>query len=405
MEEKEGNTLKLEEESLHQETFKPIDDALIFVGLVALKNPYPPEVRKAIKGCRELGVKINLVVSGDMQKARLMANQSGILNQEENMDGAVIEASEFRNSSKEDRKSIIDKIRIMVNCTPSDKLLMVQCLREKGEVVVATGTSIRDSPVLKEADVGLFIGKAGSEIGKENADMVMSDLNLATISAASELGRCVCNNLVKFLELQLTFNAVAFTVNSIVVLLTSTEVPLSAFQLLWVNLVMDVLGALALATSMVARAIPSDHQTKVYGEGPILTKNMWRNFAIQSVYQVTVLLTLYMKGKAILHVDNPVLKAMIFNCYVLCQVFALINARKMGKVDGIDHEMVLRDKNLIWFIAILGCILILQAAVVEIPAIVGHAGKLSLEQWCICIGIGSVSVLIDSTTKWIFKAM
>ncbi|KAA8523570.1 hypothetical protein F0562_009993 [Nyssa sinensis] len=188
IQEKEKPDLKLEEE----ENLKPIESGLTLLGLVGLKNPYPPEVRQAIEACRESGVKIKLVVGDNINMARFMATNSHILRPEEDVKGAVIEASEFRNTSEEDRMKMIDKIRVMANTSPTDKLSMVQCLRRKGEVVAVTGTCSRDSSSLKEADVGLCMGDNSAEAAKECSDIVILDLNFVTIYEILKLGRCVC---------------------------------------------------------------------------------------------------------------------------------------------------------------------------------------------------------------------
>ncbi|KAA8523571.1 hypothetical protein F0562_009994 [Nyssa sinensis] len=341
IQEKEKPDLKLEEEE-EEENYKPTESGLTLLGLVGLKNPYPPEVRQAIEACRESGVKIKLVVGDNINLARFMATNSHILRPEEDVKGAVIEASEFRNTSEEDRMKMIDKIRVMANTFPADKLSMVQCLRRKGEVVAVTGTCSRDSSSLKEADVGLCMGDNSAEAAKESSDIVILDLNFVTIYEILKLGRCVCNNLKKLIQSQLILNIAAFYINLILVVSTS-EVPLSPFQLLWVNLIMDALGALGMAAS-VSDPPPSDQIQFGGAAGPLITKTMWRNVVFQSLYQVTVLLILDLKGKAILDEDEKV-------------------------------------------------------AAIEIPAVVIHAGRLNPKQWCICVGIAALSLPIGWATR------
>ncbi|KAA8523569.1 hypothetical protein F0562_009992 [Nyssa sinensis] len=309
---------------------------------------------------------------------------------EEDVKGAVIEASEFRNTSEEDRMKMIDKIRVMANTSPTDKLSMVQCPRRNGEVVAVTGTCSRDSSSLKEADVGLCMGDNSAEAAKESSDIVILDLNFVTIYEILKLGRCVCNNLKKLIQSQLILNIAEFYINLILVVSTS-EVPLSPFQLLCVNLIMDALGALGMAAS-VSDPPPSDQIQFGGAAGPLITKTMWRNIVFQSLYQVTVLLILDLKGKAILDEDEKVLKAMIFNCYVLCQLFVLIsNAGDIKKMNVLEGLLL---HNNCWFLVVVGTILILQVAAIEIPAAVIHAGRLNPKQWCICVGIAASSMPI-----------
>ncbi|CAK9155561.1 unnamed protein product [Ilex paraguariensis] len=179
---KKKESLKLEEEEAEEEEeeeeeeiLKPIEYGLTLLALVILKNPYTPQVREAIKGCRDAGVKIKLVVGDDLNTARIMAINSGILSPEEDIEGAIIKASDFRSISVEERMSMINNLRVMANTTSySDQLLMVQCLRRNGEVVAVTGTCTRDSPSLGEADVGLFLGHIGAEETEEDVDIAES---------------------------------------------------------------------------------------------------------------------------------------------------------------------------------------------------------------------------------------
>ncbi|KAM7504274.1 hypothetical protein LguiB_003178 [Lonicera macranthoides] len=387
----------IEEDEQGKETLKPMEDGLTWLGLLGFKNPYEPRVREAIEECAKLGKKIKLVVGDDIISAKLKGIYSGILKPEDDhIKGAVIEALEFRNSTQEDRLSMIDNVQVIASATPFDRLLMVQCLKQKGEAVAVIGTSIRDSPSLKEADVGIFSCDNSANLTKENGDIIVSGSNFETVSEIFKLGRCVCKTLEKFLQLQLTLNIVAFALNFIVVVSTS-EVPLSPFQLLWVNLIINALGALALAASVVEP--PSGSEPPVYGEGPIITKAMWRNIGVQSFYQVTMLLILFLKGENICQVDETVLKVMVFNCYVLCQVSVLINAREIEKANV--FEGILKNNNY-WFLVIVGAIIVLQEVVIEIVAIVAHTGRLDLKEWCICIGIAGVSLPIDWVSKWVF---
>ncbi|CAK9148852.1 unnamed protein product [Ilex paraguariensis] len=373
---KKKESLKLEEE---EEILKPVEYGLTLLAIVTLKNPYTPQVREAVKGCREAGVKIKLVVGDDLNTARIMAINSGILSPEEDIHGAIINASEFRSISEEERKSLIDNLRVMADTTSSsDKLLMVQCLRQNGEVVAVTGTCTRDAPSLVEADVGLFLGHIGAEEAEEDVDIAVLDMDFLTISALLKLGRGVCNNLEKFLQFQMTFNIVAFTLNLILEVCTS-EMPITPFQLLWVNLIMDVLGALALATtSMAAEPPPSQIRLErppppVYGAGgSIFTQRMKRNIAVQSLFQVTLLLILHFKGKSILQVDETTLEALIFNSYMLCQVSVLINTREIDKTNG--FEGMFKHKNC-GFLVLVGAIVVLQLVEIELAAVVAHSAR------------------------------
>ncbi|KAL2473103.1 putative calcium-transporting ATPase 13 [Forsythia ovata] len=375
---------KIEERQIGKdETLKPLEHGFIFLALVSMKNPYPPEVKEAIQDCRASGVAVNLLLDTDVTTARIMALYSGILRPEEDIEGAVIEASDFRKKPEEERLKTIDKIHVMANTFPSDKLLFVQCLKQKNKVVAFTSSCIRDCPSLKEADVGVFMG--AEDQSKEDADIVVLNKNVGTIFTIIKLGRCVYDNTKKFIQLQLTLNITAFTVNFIFAI-AKREVQLLPFQILWINIIMDVLGALALAIRIVQ--IPGESSVEGAGD-PIINRRMWRNIAVQSLFQITILMILEMKGKVIFHEANEsVLKTMINSIYVFCQVFSLITALVVFK----KKKTPVHKNCLLVLGVVVMIIVVLEVGLIEILAIIAHWRNLNSKQWFICIGIAALSV-------------
>ncbi|KAG5560233.1 hypothetical protein RHGRI_003503 [Rhododendron griersonianum] len=197
------------------------------------------------------------------------------------------------------------------------------------------------------------------------------DDNFGSVATVLRWGRCVYTNIQKFIQFQLTVNVAALVINFVAVV-SAGEVPLSAVQLLWVNLIMDTLGALALATEKPTKELmekPPVGRTK-----PLITNVMWRNLLSQAAYQIAVLLTLQFKGEAIFNVGSKVNDTMIFNVFVLCQVFNEFNARKLEK------------KNVV---------------MVEFLKKFADTERLNWWQWGVCVGFASVSWPIGWTVKWI----
>lgn len=187
-----------------------------------------------------------------MHTARAIALECGILNPDKDLEEeAIVEGAQFRNYSPEQRMAAIEKIQVMARSSPFDKLLMVQCLKQKGHVVAVTGDGTNDAPALKEADIGLFMGIQGTEVAKESSDIVILDDNFASVVTLLRWGRCVYNNIQKFIQFQLTLNVAALIIDFVAVV-SSGEVPFTEVQLLWVNLIMDTLGVLAFATERPA---------------------------------------------------------------------------------------------------------------------------------------------------------
>ncbi|XP_064959566.1 calcium-transporting ATPase 7, plasma membrane-type-like [Musa acuminata AAA Group] len=382
-------------EDLHvdqEETPNLDDNGLTLLGFVGLKDPCRPEVESAIAACRRAGVAVKMITGDNVFTARAIAIECGIL-RDDDVDGLVVEGPEFRNYSAEERMKKIDQIRVMARSSPFDKLLMVQCLKSKGHVVAVTGDGTNDAPALKEADVGLSMGIQGTEVAKESSDVVILNDNFDTVVTVMRWGRCVYNNIQKFLQFQLTVNIAALVINFVSAISTG-EVPLTTVQLLWVNLIMDTMGALALATDRPTKELMK--KPPVGRTEPLITNIMWRNLTTQAMFQVAVLLVLQFRGQSIFGVREEVNNTLIFNTFVLCQVFNEFNARKLEKKNVFEG---MRTNKL--FLGIVAVTVFLQVMMVEFLREFAGTVRLDWEQWGICVGIAAVSWPIG----WLVKCI
>lgn len=367
-------------------------DGLTLLGIVGLMDSCRPGVREAVNACQKAGVRIKMITGDNIFTARAIATECGILEPNQDWNGVVVEGEEFRKYSVNERLEKVDNIRVMARSSPSDKHLMVQCLKQKGEVVAVTGDGTNDAPALKEADIGLSMGH-GTEVAKESSDIVILDDNFSSVVTVLRWGRCVNNNIQKFIQFQLTVNVAVLVINFVAVI-SSGEVPLTAVQLLWVNLIMDTLGALALATER-----PTDdlmEKKPALKNEPLITKIMWRNLIAQALYQIAALLTIQFKGQSIFHVDEKVKKTLIFNTFVLCQVFNEFNARKL---EGKNVFKGIHKNRL--FIGIIWLTIVLQVVMVEFLQKFAGTERLDWRQWCACIVIAVVSWPIG----WVVKCV
>ncbi|XP_073140446.1 calcium-transporting ATPase 12, plasma membrane-type-like [Henckelia pumila] len=365
---------------------------LTLLGIVGMKDPCRPGAAKAIQSCRNAGVNVKMITGDNLFTAKAIAAECGILDPSQQVArGEVIEGIEFRNYTPEERLLKVDGIRVMARSSPIDKLLMVQCLKQKGHVVAVTGDGTNDAPALKEADVGLSMGIQGTEVAKESSDIVILDDDFSSVATVLRWGRCVYNNIQKFIQFQLTVNAAALVINFIAAV-SDGDVPLTTVQLLWVNLIMDTLGALALATER-----PTDElmlKPPVGRTEPLISNAMWRNLLAQALYQIVILLTLQFKGRSIFHVEEKVKNTLIFNIFVLCQVFNEFNSRKIEKKNvftGIHKSRL--------FLGIIGITVIMQIVMVEFLKNFADTVRLNFGQWGICVGIASLTWPIG----WIIK--
>ncbi|KAF5176309.1 Calcium-transporting atpase [Thalictrum thalictroides] len=295
------------------------------IGVVGIKDPVRPGVKEAVQTCLAAGITVRMVTGDNINTAKAIARECGILTE----DGVAIEGPDFRKMSPQEMKDLVPKIQVMARSMPMDKHTLVTQLRTVlGEVVAVTGDGTNDAPALHESDIGLAMGIAGTEVAKENADIIIMDDNFSTIVNVAKWGRAVYVNIQKFVQFQLTVNVVALMLNFVSACLSGSA-PLTAVQLLWVNMIMDTLGALALATEP-----PNDRlmQRPPVGKNVnFITGIMWRNIIGQSIYQLIVLGVLKFDGKHLLKLSgsdaDSVLNTFIFNTLVFCQVF-MINRKR-----------------------------------------------------------------------------
>ncbi|OWM81911.1 hypothetical protein CDL15_Pgr007950 [Punica granatum] len=367
------------------------EDDLVLIGIVGIKDPCRPGVKDAVKVCIEAGVKVRMVTGDNIQTAKAIALECGILSSDADAsESNIIEGKVFRALSEGEREQVAKRITVMGRSSPSDKLLLVQALRKGGDVVAVTGDGTNDAPALHEADIGLAMGIQGTEVAKESSDIIILDDNFASVVKVVRWGRSVYANIQKFIQFQLTVNVAALIIN-VVAAVSSGDVPLNAVQLLWVNLIMDTLGALALATEP-----PTDHlmhRTPVGRREPLITNIMWRNLIVQALYQVGVLLVLNFAGRTILGLNdetreraNEVKNTVIFNTFVFCQIFNEFNARKPDEMNVFTGV----TKNYL-FMGIIGITLVLQVIIIQFLGKFTSTVRLSWELWLVSIAIGLIS--------------
>ncbi|EOA32763.1 hypothetical protein CARUB_v10016069mg [Capsella rubella] len=352
------------------------EENLSLLGIVGIKDPCRPGVKKAVEDCQFAGVNIKMITGDNIFTARAIAVECGILTSEDEMNSeAVLEGEEFRNYSQEERLKKVERIKVMARSSPFDKFLMVKCLKELGHVVAVTGDGTNDAPALKEADIGLSMGIQGTEVAKESSDIVILDDNFASVATVLKWGRCVYNNIQKFIQFQLTVNVAALVIN-FVAAVSAGEVPLTAVQLLWVNLIMDTLGALALATEKPTNDLMN--KKPIGRVSPLITNIMWRNLLAQAFYQISVLLVLQFRGRSIFDVFNE------------------FNARSLEKKNVFKGL----HKNRL-FIGIIVVTVVLQVVMVEFLKKFADTERLNWGQWGVCIAIAAVSWPIG----WLVKSV
>ncbi|MCI4380246.1 hypothetical protein PGIGA_G00237550 [Pangasianodon gigas] len=375
---------------------------LTCICVVGIEDPVRPEVPDAIKKCQRAGITVRMVTGDNINTARAIANKCGILHPGD--DFLCLEGKEFnrriRNELGEIEQERIDKIwpklRVLARSSPTDKHTLVKGIIdstavEQRQVVAVTGDGTNDGPALKKADVGFAMGIAGTDVAKEASDIILTDDNFTSIVKAVMWGRNVYDSISKFLQFQLTVNVVAVVVAFTGACITQDS-PLKAVQMLWVNLIMDTFASLALATEPPTEALLL---RKPYGRNkPLISRTMMKNILGHAVYQLTIIFTLLFAGEKIFDIDsgrNAPLHAppsehytIVFNTFVMMQLFNEFNARKIhgerNVFDGIFNNLI--------FCSIVFGTFVIQIVIVQFGGKPFSCVGLSIEQWLWCVFLG-----------------
>uniref|UniRef100_A0A8D8SEI9 Calcium-transporting ATPase n=1 Tax=Cacopsylla melanoneura TaxID=428564 RepID=A0A8D8SEI9_9HEMI len=375
--------------------------------VVGIEDPVRPEVPDAIRRCQRAGITVRMVTGDNINTARSIATKCGIIKAGD--DFLILEGKEFnrriRDANGDVQQHLLDKVwprlRVLARSSPTDKYTLVKGIidskvSESREVVAVTGDGTNDGPALKKADVGFAMGIAGTDVAKEASDIILTDDNFSSIVKAVMWGRNVYDSIAKFLQFQLTVNVVAVIV-AFIGACAVQDSPLKAVQMLWVNLIMDTLASLALATEMPTSDLLL---RKPYGRTkPLISKTMMKNILGQAVYQLTVVFSLLFIGDRLLDIptgrnaefgSEPTQHfTVIFNTFVFMTLFNEINARKIhgqrNVFEGFFSNPIFYS---IWFITAAS-----QVFIIEFGREAFSTKSLTLEQWLWCLFFGFGTLL------------
>jgi P-type Ca2+ transporter type 2C len=274
-----------------------LEHDMTFVGLVGLIDPPRPEVPPALDISRQAGIR-TLMITGDYPRtAGAIADAIGLLQP----DHLVLTGSDLDQMDDQTLQSQVGQTDVFARVSPEHKMRIVESLQANGEVVAMTGDGVNDAPSIKRADIGVAMGITGTDVAKESADMVLTDDNYASIVAAVEQGRVIYSNIRKFVYYLLSCNLAEIATIFLGTLFTSAS-PLTAIQLLWLNLITDGAPALALGTEKGDPDVMN--QPPRSPSEPIVNRFMQIGIAIQTVAITAVTLTAYIAGLR-LYTDQP----------------------------------------------------------------------------------------------------
>ena len=371
-----------------------LPDDLVIVGFVGIRDDVREEAKQAIEEVQNAGVQVVMITGDRKETAIAIAKEAGLLKSEKDI---ALTSEELNKMSDEEVKSIIPNLRVIARALPTDKSRMVRLAQELNLVCGMTGDGVNDAPALKRADVGFAMG-SGTDVAKEAGSIVILDDNFKSIENAILYGRTIYNNILKFIKFQLTINVAAVTVSAIAPFF-GVEEPLKITHILWINLVMDGLGALALGSEP---ALKNYMLEKPKSRTQSIVSGKMMNQILFAGAWVTILSFIFLKAPFFVNMfDGNTTEHMTayFSMFVLCAVFNGFNVRSTS-VNVFEHI-----KENMSFIKVMGVIVVVQIVLTLIGGEVFSCTPISPSHWVVVILIALTIIPVDMIRKVIVNTL
>ncbi|MBV6391505.1 MAG: Calcium-transporting ATPase [Anaerolineales bacterium] len=393
-----------------------LEKDLVFVGLMGMIDPPRAEVRPALEKARHAGIRTVMITGDFPNTARAIAESIGLLRPGKKvMTGAMLDDMDDRELQK-----VIEDTDVFARVSPEHKMRIVDALQANDEVVAMTGDGVNDAPAIKRADIGVAMGITGTDVAKGTADMVLTDDNYASIVSAVEQGRIIYSNIRKFVFFLLSSN-VAEIMIIFLATLAGLPAPLTAIQLLWLNLITDGAPALALAMEKGDPDI-MDRKPRAKSE-PIVNRSMGIGIAVQTVMQTGAVLTAFVLGLVwhleagavipdganilsyvLAHdwrdVDVQTAETMAFVTLSLCELFRAYTVR--SERASIFKIGVFSNKYMQYAVGISLALLLLVCSVPFLQPIF-NTHFLSAREWMIVAGLALTPAIAEEITKFFLR--
>jgi len=367
---------------------------LTLVGILGIRDEVRQEAIEAIAAVQEAGVQVVMITGDRKETAVAIAKDAHLLQHPEEI---VWTSSELAALSDDEVKLLLPKLRVVARALPMDKSRLVRLSQETNLVVGMTGDGVNDSPALKKADVGFAMG-SGTEVAKEAGDIVILDDNFLSIKKAILYGRTIYNSICKFIVFQLTINFSAVAINFIAPFV-GIDKPLTITQILWINLVMDTLAAIAFggepALEKYLTETPKDRSA------PIVSKKMLTTIVLGGAYMTLVAIFFY-KSSFIAEMfrsapNNIYIYTGFFCTYIFMAVANGFNVR----VSGVNLLENLRLNK--GFLDVMALIVAIQIALTFIGGRILRTAPLNLEEWLVVIALSLSIIVVDLMRKLLCK--
>jgi Ca2+-transporting ATPase len=368
---------------------------LTLLGVFGLQDPLRRDAAEAVKNCKDAGLSVIMVTGDAVDTASGIAKKCGILHP----GGIVLEGSEFRRLASLPELSALDsrlpKLQVLARATPFDKKVLVERLQLLGEIVAVTGDGANDGPAMKAAHVSFSMGGPnGTEAARESSSIVLLNDDFRGIFKAIRWGRCVYESVQRFIQFQLTVNVGAVVVAAITAISEGSSV-LRPLQLLWVNLIMDSLAALAFATDSPEGQDFLVKRPPLAPDSPLIPHGMRCMIAGQALIHILIILTIPYALPRHAGTASPTALTFRFNLFVFLQLFNQISCRQV-RLKGNPFSGLFRNPV---FLAIWIFTATIQSFIVLWGESIVGGESLSLEAWFFSTALGMISLI----SAWILR--
>ena len=358
-----------------------IETGLVFLGLQGMIDPPRPEAIAAVHACQSAGINVKMITGDHVLTARSIAQRMGIKKGEQVL---AFEGKELANIDEHKLSQAVEDGDVFARVAPAQKLQLVEALQSKGEIVAMTGDGVNDAPALKQADIGIAMGKGGTEVAREASDMLLTDDNFASIEAAVEEGRTVYQNLRKAIAFLLPVNG-GESMTILISALLARDLPILSLQVLWLNMINSLTMTVPLAFEPKSNGL-MQHSPRNPKE-PLITGKLLRRISIVSLFNWILIFGIFEWAKSTTG-DIAVARTMAIQALVAARIIYLLSISQLGisllkyitkKSSSITNAPIL-------IVGIIGAV-ILQIIFSQshLMNVLFETAPLNLNQWLICL--------------------
>lgn len=358
--------------------------SLTLLALLGIADPPRPEATSAVALCHRAGVAVKMITGDHVATAVAIARELGI-------EGRAMTGAELAELTTEELADVVDEVAVFARVAPEHKVAIVKALTAQGHVVAMTGDGVNDAAALRSAHIGVAMGRTGTEVTKEAGDVILTDDNFTTIVGAVEEGRSIYDNVVKFVRFQLSTNMGAIS-TFLGASVMGLPAPLTAVQILWVNIIMDGPPAMALGVDPARPGIMSEPPRRSGDQilSPARLVRLARVGLVMAIGTLSVLLLAREEW------GEAVSLTMAFTTFVLFQLVNALNARAEHTTVFARHTLTNR-----WLWASLTTVAMLHVAAVHTPwgQAIFDTVALTTGQWAICIAVALCVLVVEELVK------